>query len=206
VLLEDTGLRAAVAAVFLAAIGYEVAILCDIDVLAGEHFERADPPSEPELLRLRRISASAAVEQAAAGHPCLDLRGSLAHRAAHLPGARWAIRPRLPPIEPGARIVVMGDAKVAALAAHDLLARGARDIQLVEGDEAAWRASGLILAATPATPSDAEAIDHLFFVHDRHDGNLDSARRYLEWEQGLTRQLDETERREFHIGPSPFGR
>jgi len=39
-----------------------------------------------------------------------------------------------------------------------------------------------------------ECIDHLFFVHDRHDGNLDAARRYLEWETGLLDQLDDQER------------
>ena len=37
-------------------------------------------------------------------------------------------------------------------------------------------------------------MDFLFFVHDRHDGNMDAARRYLEWETGLLSQLDEQER------------
>jgi predicted metal-dependent enzyme (double-stranded beta helix superfamily) len=31
-------------------------------------------------------------------------------------------------------------------------------------------------------------------VHDRHDGNLESTRRYLEWELGLLDQLDEQKR------------
>jgi hypothetical protein len=39
----------------------------------------------------------------------------------------------------------------------------------------------------------------LFFVHDRHDGNLDSARRYLEWETGLIAQLDPEEQQSFRL-------
>jgi len=48
--------------------------------------------------------------------------------------------------------------------------------------------------ATPKVPSDAESIDFLFFVHDRHDGNLDSARQYLAWETGLLDRMDESEK------------
>ncbi|KQT61873.1 MULTISPECIES: rhodanese-like domain-containing protein [unclassified Aureimonas] len=205
VLLDDTGLRATVAAVFLAALGYEVAVLRDVDVAARSGFERADPVVAPDLARLRQMSAAQAVKQAAAGDPLLDLRGSLAFRAGHLPGARWSIRPRLPALAPGARIALVGDFGVAALAADTLFARGARDIRLVGGTAEAWRAAGLRLASTPDDPPDATAIDHLFFFHDRHDGNLDAARRYLAWEQGLTRQLDRAERAEYRIGPSPFG-
>ena len=32
------------------------------------------------------------------------------------------------------------------------------------------------LAFRAATPADADAIDYLFFVHDRHDGNAEAAR------------------------------
>jgi hypothetical protein len=42
-------------------------------------------------------------------------------------------------------------------------------------------------------PPDPDCIDFLFFVHDRHDGNKDAARRYLEWETGLIAQLDHDE-------------
>jgi hypothetical protein len=47
--------------------------------------------------------------------------------------------------------------------------------------------------SSKAFPPDADCIDFLFFVHDRHDGNKDAARRYLEWETGLIAQLDEDE-------------
>jgi hypothetical protein len=37
-------------------------------------------------------------------------------------------------------------------------------------------------------------------VHDRHDGNKEAARKYLEWETNLVSQLDEQERNTFSIG------
>jgi hypothetical protein len=55
------------------------------------------------------------------------------------------------------------------------------------------------METSPSGPSDGEAIDFLFFVHDRHAGNLDAARRYLAWETQLLEQLDQAERAEFRL-------
>ena len=57
-----------------------------------------------------------------------------------------------------------------------------------------WTAAGLPAVSTPGTPADADCIDYLFFVHDRHDGNAEAARGYIAWEQGLLAQLDADER------------
>lgn len=70
---------------------------------------------------------------------------------------------------------------------------------LLDGGMAAWRSAGGEEVATPETPSDAECIDHLFFVHDRHDGNKEAARRYLAWETGLVGQLDAQELASFRL-------
>jgi hypothetical protein len=40
-------------------------------------------------------------------------------------------------------------------------------------------------------------------IHDRHDGNLESVKRYLEWEQGRMAQLDDDERAVFQLTPKP---
>jgi len=48
-------------------------------------------------------------------------------------------------------------------------------------------------------PPDEQCIDFLFFVHDRHQGNKEAARRYLEWETGLVAQLDASELAAFHL-------
>ena len=65
--------------------------------------------------------------------------------------------------------------------------------------------AGAALEATPDTPGPEQAIDFLFFVHDRHDGNLESSRRYLAWEQGLIAQLDAAERAAFVLSDRPPG-
>ena len=70
---------------------------------------------------------------------------------------------------------------------------------MVEGGHGALVAAGASTVASPSEPPDQEAIDHLFFVHDRHDGNLESSRRYLAWETGLVGQLDAAERAEFKL-------
>ena len=73
-------------------------------------------------------------------------------------------------------------------------------VQRLDGGIPAWHAAGYPLEATPAMPTDPERIDYLFFVHDRHDGNLEAARGYLAWEVGLVAQLDALERAAFKPG------
>ncbi|MFY9512497.1 MAG: sulfurtransferase, partial [Rubrivivax sp.] len=118
-------------------------------------------------------------------------RPSLAYRRAHAEGARWSIRPRLVADlqaaavpQDQALLLIADDDTVVRLAALDLQEAGWSHITWTRAaDTAAWPQQ-----ATPQWPSDADAIDHLFFVHDRHDGNLDAARRYLAWETGLIAQ------------------
>jgi hypothetical protein len=71
---------------------------------------------------------------------------------------------------------------------------------MLEGGIAAWRAAGYPVETSPDAPPDAECIDYLFFVHDRHAGNRAAMRQYLAWETGLLAQLDEQDRRAFRIG------
>jgi rhodanese-related sulfurtransferase len=205
VLLDDTGLRAAITAVFLRILGYEVSVLTGADAASRSGFERADAPAfhpsaPPEL------DASALPGFIASGGAVLDLRSSMAFRAGHIEGARWSIRPRLAEVQPDlARpVALVGPADVVGLAANDLEAAGSSDVRRVAGDPESWRAAGLAVTATPADPPDAEAIDFLFFVHDRHEGNMEAARRYLAWETGLVGQLDTAERDEYRTGPGPF--
>jgi hypothetical protein len=59
------------------------------------------------------------------------------------------------------------------------------------------------IVASPSQPPDADRIDFLFFVHDRHEGNKAAARAYLEWETGLVHQLDPVERATFRLPEAP---
>jgi len=188
-LLDDEAVRAPVVAAWLRRLGYESAV-----VQGGIHAALRPPittaftlPELPELLpaQLR--------EWVAQNTPLLlDLQPSLAFRRQHASGARWALRPRLqrvaPAPGPGARslLLLAADAALAQLAAIDLREAGWREVCWASLES--WVAAGLPTQSTPDLPTDAEAIDYLFFVHDRHEGNLDAARRYLAWETGLIAQ------------------
>jgi rhodanese-related sulfurtransferase len=132
----------------------------------------------------------------------IDLRGSMQFRAGHIAQARWSIRPRLAADLKGETrqiVLVADDAALAAWNAASELAGASPAPLLLSGGMAAWSAAGLPVEATPALPADADCIDYLFFVHDRHDGNKEAARRYLAWETGLVAQLDAQERAAFRL-------
>ena len=163
------------------------------------------PPtsSAPDLPSISPRELAAGV--AAGTHRLLDLRPSQAYRSGHPAGAEWTIRPRIAGhvAGPESTVLLAEEPAVAALAALDLKEVGVQDIRFLEGGFAAWRDAGLPVVSTPNSPTPAEAIDFLAFVHDRHDGNLESSRRYLAWEQGLVAQLDAEERAEFCLERPP---
>src|SRR5690606_38666459 len=99
-------------------------------------------------------------------------------------------------------VLVAEDADVARLAATELLDAGIKDLRVLDGGLAAWKKAGFPAEATPESPADADCIDYLFFVHDRHAGNKAAMRQYLAWETGLIAQLDAQDRTLFKVGAS----
>jgi len=200
VVFDDDGIRAPVIASWLRQMGHDAVVL-----YGGLSDENAaallqnDTPWQPAVPAA--VDAGALRNAVTHGEVVLfDLRSSAAYRAGHIPGARWATRRQLTDVR-GAHVVLVDDEpSVGALAVVDLREQGAASVRRLEGGIAAWHAAGHPLEATPELPSDAERIDYLFFVHDRHDGNLDAARGYLAWEIGLVAQLDAQERAGFTPG------
>lgn len=198
VLVDDDECRAPMVATWLKLMGLEVAWL------KGGNAEWSQlPPASPSTV-LETGLTPVALDEAMAGHYLrLDARPGMQYRAGHLPGAKWVNRSlldsQLVGIDASCDIVLIGDAAQVACLAPDLEARGLPRPLWLEADEAQWQAAGYPLESTPDEPDDASCIDYLFFVHDRHDGNLEASRRYLAWETGLLAQLDEQERRTFAI-------
>ncbi|MFT7136430.1 MAG: rhodanese-related sulfurtransferase [Akkermansiaceae bacterium] len=199
ILCCDTGLRSALAAFWLKQLGYEVFVLRldgDRSVLPDIAQQSAPPP-------VQVCSAAEALQAMLDGAALLDLRLSMAFRDNHVADAIWISRPKLVAAaqELGARPVLLlaEDMTQAAWTAQDLREAGCDQVVLIAGGLDGLAAAGALLVSTMDHPPDNECIDHLFFVHDRHDGNLDASRRYLEWETGLVAQLSDTERGEYHL-------
>jgi rhodanese-related sulfurtransferase len=206
VLLDDDGVRAPVVAAWLRQQGHEACVL-EGGLASASNIGARARAKGPELPKLKPMSPREAAAAIAAGAvQVIDLRPGMAYRKAHIPEARWSIRPRIgAAIADCAKSVVLtaDEPNLAALAAIDLAEAGCKDIRLLEGGQDAWAAAGLPVAASPNTPPDAECIDFLFFTAARHDGDAEAARKYLAWEIALVDQLDAQERGAFRIaGPA----
>jgi hypothetical protein len=92
-------------------------------------------------------------------------------------------------LSPETRVALIAETpELAELASIDLREAGFVNLYLAEQGIHTLEVAGMPLVATPTQPPDSECIDYLFFVHDRHEGNREAARKYLEWENGLISQ------------------
>ncbi len=191
VLYDSDGVRAITVASWLKQMGHDVAVLRE-----GVKSTVSLPSTQIDhLLGLAPIKTTdlQAMDQNDTV-TILDIRGSMQYRKAHLPNALWAIRPRLHEILHGAQKSILIISDDPALTYGALLELKGLDlnIQVYELPDPGFPKE-LKTVSTEAMPPDSDCIDFLFFVHDRHDGNKDAARRYLEWETGLIAQLDQDE-------------
>ncbi|MCC7426582.1 MAG: sulfurtransferase [Alphaproteobacteria bacterium] len=183
-LADSEGVRAIMTADWLRRMGHDAHVLA-----SGVRAKRAAPvPPRPALPELPIVEAGAL-----SGETLIDLRDSAAYRAGHARGAIWSIRPRIAAdaraAKAGRVALIAEDPMLARAAALDLHDAGIASVALLRGE--------LPQEKSPATPPDSERIDFLFFAHDRHQGNPEAARTYLNWELSLVAQLDAEERAAF---------
>ncbi|MFQ1084220.1 rhodanese-like domain-containing protein [Bordetella trematum] len=201
VLFDGEGVRALVVASWLRQLGWDAVVL-------REGLEAALPkaPAEAALPPLPVLTVDALRTAQADGAPIVDVRPSMHYRRLRVAGAHWAIRARVEQVlalsnaAGGAPLTLIAEeAGVAALFAQSAQELGMAVAGVNLDGEQVWREAGLALAAGGDLPPDAECIDYLFFVHDRHDGNKAAARQYLAWETGLLQQIDARERATFRL-------
>jgi len=207
-LVDHDGVRAPVIATWLVQLGIDTALVAARDARTLQR--RRAPVAGPQDLNEDALIDADALRKLR-GAPdvhLIDLRSSAAYRAGHPDAARWSIRPRLPAALADAaasdRIVLFADsAALAALAALDLRDAGFHNVSIARDGIDTFSKAGYTMGSTPDVPSDDERIDYLFFVHDRHEGNLDAARAYLAWETGLIAQCAPDELQHFRIDAQP---
>jgi rhodanese-related sulfurtransferase len=197
VLYDSDGVRAITVASWLKQMGHDVAVLQEginskvsLPSIQIDHLLGRAPIKTGDL---RQIYQNDSVT-------VLDIRGSMQYRKNHLPNSLWAIRPRLKEILRGAQetILIISDDPALTYGALLELDSFALNIKVFELEGFGFPTE-LKTISTQNMPPDIDCIDFLFFVHDRHDGNKDAARRYLEWETGLIAQLDQDEMNLFSI-------
>ncbi|MEX3856666.1 MULTISPECIES: rhodanese-like domain-containing protein [Paraburkholderia] len=204
-LVDYDGTRAPVIAAWLVQLGLETALVAARDAHALRRLApqaAAHGAVEEQLIDadgLRKL-------RGAEGVHVLDLRSSAAYRSGHPERAQWSIRPRLlaalAEVAPSQRIVLLAESRsLAALAALDLREAGIGQVSIAKDGIDTFRQAGYAIEASPQAPADSERIDYLFFVHDRHEGNLDAARAYLAWETGLIAQCAPDELQQFRFDP-----
>ena len=201
IVIDDEGVRAPVVASWLRQLRCDVYVL-EGGVRSGLKGRSAPIPALPALATISAIELKQALD--ASSCMVFDLGTSMNFRKAHIPGSRWSIRPRIAQSARNAKgtVILVPDGKtdVAQLAAIELFAAGIKNVKLLDGGLASWQRAGYATEASPEVPSNAECIDYLFFVHDRHAGNREAMKRYLAWETGLLAQLDEQDRQSFRAG------
>jgi rhodanese-related sulfurtransferase len=186
ILLDHEQVRAPVVASWLYQLGFEVAILEQGIATAIRVSALPDPVASLPVASGPLVASL--FEQGKLA--LLDIRSSAAYRREHIAGVPWSIRPRLQQWlaaqsnRPSAVVLIADSAKIATLAAQDLRQAGVQRVEWLYGISALVHA-GLRTQKESSLPDDAERIDYLFFVHDRHEGNLDAARNYLAWETTL---------------------
>jgi len=206
VLVDDTGVRATMTAHWLVQMGFR-----DVHVLRGGLGPQGDletgsvaPVSDADV---PRISPGALAEQI--GQPdvfILDLGESRAHRKAHIPGARWAIRTRIAETGPalpvrGLIVLTSEDGAVASLAVEEVSALSDAEVRVLAGGTDAWIARGLSCEADLSYPADDACVDVYLRAYDRNVDVEARMQEYIDWEIALVDQISRDPDVNFKLGP-----
>lgn len=212
ILIDDTGLRAALAAIWLHILGYSVCFLPIEEALKlcnfenSSHLKNKSRQALEDSNYLKKYSAKDAFDLSRNSNVLLiDSRQSMDYRKAHAKGSRWLIRPKVPKFlkhtDLSNTFILIDDQfdRLQALA-NELKSNGAVSLGYVYGGMQAWKDENLPIKTSQFSPPDHECIDFLFFTHGRHDGNLADSRLYLEWEKSLIKRLHPHELNAFDLG------
>jgi rhodanese-related sulfurtransferase len=201
---SSAGVRAAMAASWLAQMGWSVAVLEPRDTAEGALESGPDRPPRPAPPVVGTIRPVALADWLAGEHGAdaqtvvLDVTTSANHVKGHIPGAWFVLRSRLREAlarVPKARryVVTCGSALLAPYAARDLIALlgpGADDrVHVLEGGTAAWAAAGLPLDSGEASLA-SPRVDRYRRPYEGTSVEPAAMQAYLDWEFGLVGQLE----------------
>ena len=206
VLVDDNGIRATMTASWLKQMGWnDVAVLVagpgEGNWVTGPHRPRVlgldgIPPAtiEPAALRERLSDDTAVV---------VDLDTSRRYAQAHIPGAWFAIRSRLPADlgkvpKAGAIVLTSPDGALARLAAAELAGGIGVPVMALAGGTKAWKAAGFPLESG-ATNMASAPDDVVLSARERGQGREEAMREYLAWEINLVNDMASDDDQRFWV-------
>jgi rhodanese-related sulfurtransferase len=196
VLVDDTGVRARMAAAWLRQMGHPDVFVVEGGLEAIKATGSAPVPV-PELaapVDLVEVTGLVHLLDSGAGTLVLDLGRSVDFRDGHIPGAIWGVRSRLAALEQqlsAARHVVITspDGMLARLAVPEVKGLTGAEVHVLNGGTDAWHAFGRPLVKDRTTPPDAACIDFYLRPYDRNSGVEDAMNAYLSWEIDLVNEI-----------------
>jgi rhodanese-related sulfurtransferase len=191
VLVDPAGVRSVMTASWLVQMGWNEVFALEPEKGDVPHFSgwptESGPRARPGFKQWPTVDRP--------GHATLiDLSTSLRFRAAHVPGAWWAVRSRL--ADARARIgaakelvLTSEDGALAHLAAPEAAALWPEaKMRVLEGGNAAWKAAGGALET--GTERATTTLDDVWYKPYDHGANAEKhARDYLDWEVALVEQI-----------------
>jgi len=203
VLADDDGVRANMAASWLAQMGWEVSVLSTRVNAEGLEFGAFRPslPPLPEVAGIDPQALAALLDCTKA--TVIDLGRSAEYQAGHLPGAWFALRSELATvplaISPALPIVLTStDGVLASFAAPEVESLTRIRPLVLMGGTAAWKAAGLRVETEPGRYL-ASAIDAYKRPYEGTDNPREALQAYLEWEFGLVAQLERDATHHFEV-------
>jgi len=211
VLVDDTGVRARMAAAWLRQMGHRDVFVVEGGLDAIKATGTA-PVAVPELaapVDLIAVSGLQHLQDSGDSTVVLDLARSVEFRDGHIPGAIWGVRTRLSGLAAqlaAARHVVITspDGMLARLAVPEVKQQVAGvgrtsgsgasgqppDVRVLDGGTQAWHAFGRPLVKDRTTPPDDACIDFYLRPYDRNAGVEDAMNAYLSWEINLVHEIE----------------
>lgn len=197
VLVDDTGVRATMAASWLLQMGHAEVVILPGVLEQGEleqGVERVQVLGLDDVVAPAVSPAELALAQSREPVTVIDVGFSRAYQAGHIAGAAFAIRARLDDAlahcsPAGMLVFTSEDGIVARLAAGDVDGSAGWRVHYLAGGNQAWLASGLpVTVEGPRMLSDA--IDIWRKPYDKDWGVQAAMQDYLDWEVGLVAQLE----------------
>ncbi len=203
VLLDDDGVRANMSASWLAQLGWEVAVVDDLQ--AVDFSEQGDWTAPiPPSAQVEEISPQTLADWQQHGDiAVLDFTASANYVKQHIPGAWWTLRAQLQEalqIIPKAEryVLTCGSSKLARFAVAEVEALTGKQVFLLKEGSASWIRAGLPLE-TGKSHLASPRIDRYRRPYEGTDAPHEAMQAYLDWEYGLVEQLARDGTHGFHV-------